>query len=201
MSEGLQEESIKRTVYCKGFPKDGSITLDVLLEYFKQFGEFDSIRVSLSPGCLLLVTVEHSWKKILISFICHPNWTQFFRATIIAYILLKLFSYTPTLQIRNYSDKTTNVQGFKGSVLVVFKTVELAKSFLERPPVQYKKTYLIRKWFADYLDEKKKEVEERRAKKQAKLDKTGTEGGQVINTSLVNTRMLLVLEGHVCVCV
>ena len=77
--------------------------------------------------------------------------------------------------MRKFSDPKTEAKGFKGSILVVFKTVELAKSFLERPPVQYKKFYLIRKWFADYLDEKKKEIEERKAKKQAKLDGNAAE--------------------------
>jgi len=72
--------------------------------------------------------------------------------------------------MRNYVDKTAEVQGFKGSVLVVFKTVELAKAFIEGPPPQYKKVYLIRKWFADYLEEKKKEIEDRKAKKMAKLE-------------------------------
>ncbi|KAF2368622.1 La protein RNA-binding domain [Trinorchestia longiramus] len=124
LAENLQEESIKRTIYCKGFPKDGSVTLDDLLEYFKQFGDYDSVRM------------------------------------------------------RTYIDKNTSATGFKGSVLVVFKTVELAKAFLERPPTQFKKIYLIKKWFADYLEEKKKEVEERRAKKQARLEKSGDANGE-----------------------
>ena len=72
--------------------------------------------------------------------------------------------------MRNYTDKNSEMQGFKGSVLVVFKTVELAKTFIEGPPVQFKKVYLIRKWFADYLEEKKQEIEQRKAKKMAKLD-------------------------------
>ena len=55
LTEGLQEDSIKRTVYCKGFPKDGSVTLDDLLEYFKTHGEYDSVRVSIVS---LLLYVE-----------------------------------------------------------------------------------------------------------------------------------------------
>ncbi|XP_018021467.1 la protein homolog [Hyalella azteca] len=124
LDEDLKEESIKRTIYCKGFPKDGSVTLDELLEYFKQFGSYDSVKM------------------------------------------------------RTYIDKTTNANGFKGSVLVVFKTAELAKAFLERPPTQYKKLYLVKKWFADYLEEKKKERDERLAKKAARLAKTGEANGE-----------------------
>lgn len=81
--------------------------------------------------------------------------------------------------MRNYQDKTNGVQGFKGSILIVFKTVELAKSFLELPSVQYEKVYLIRKWFADYLQEKKTEVEERKAKKLAKLEKQAESNSEV----------------------
>ncbi|XP_076042363.1 lupus La protein homolog B-like [Oratosquilla oratoria] len=41
--EDMKEETKKRTVYCKGFPKDGSCTLDTLLEYFKQYGPYDTV--------------------------------------------------------------------------------------------------------------------------------------------------------------
>lgn len=116
-TEGLNEEYIKRTIYCKGFAKDGSVTLDTLLEFFKQFGEYESIRM------------------------------------------------------RKYMEKATNTSGFKGSVLVVFKTVEVATAFMDGPPTKYLNSYLIKKWFSKYLDEKKKEYEERQAKKAAKLQR------------------------------
>jgi len=114
LDEGLQEESIGRTIYVKGFPKDGSVTLDDLLEFFKAHGDYDSVRM------------------------------------------------------RNYHCRNSQVQGFKGSVLVVFKTPELAKAFIEGPPTQHQQTYLIKKWFKAYLEEKKQEAEERRAKKEAR---------------------------------
>jgi len=113
-SEGLQEESVKRTVYVKGFPKDGSCTLDDLLEFFKPHGEYDSVRMR--------------------KYLCH----------------------------------NTQAQGFKGSVLVVFKSADVAKAFIEGPPTQHGQTYLIKKWFAAYQEEKKQEAEERRAKRAAK---------------------------------
>ena len=46
LTENIEEESVKRTIYCKGFPKDGSIDLDNLLSFFKSFGEYDAVRVS-----------------------------------------------------------------------------------------------------------------------------------------------------------
>ncbi|XP_042891518.1 la protein homolog [Penaeus japonicus] len=39
----IKEETMKRTVYCKGFPKDGSLTLDDLLEYFKAYGPYETV--------------------------------------------------------------------------------------------------------------------------------------------------------------
>lgn len=123
LSEGLQEEAIKRTIYCKNFPKDGSVTLDILLEFFKDFGEYDSVRM------------------------------------------------------RNYVDRATNAQGFKGSALVVFKTPEQAKKFLETT-VKYKKTALTKMWFGEYLEMKKNEVEERLARKQARLNKSADANGE-----------------------
>lgn len=43
--DNLKEETKKRTVYCKGFAKDGSVTLDNLLEFFKQYGPYDTVLV------------------------------------------------------------------------------------------------------------------------------------------------------------
>ncbi|KAK3868201.1 hypothetical protein Pcinc_026389 [Petrolisthes cinctipes] len=112
--EELREEALKRTVYCKGFPKDGSTTLDKLLEYFKQYGPYE------------------------------------------------------TVLMRYFFSKEEKKQGFKGSVLVVFRTEEKAKEFKELPEVTYEGTNLLRKWYADYMEEKKKEIEERKARKEAK---------------------------------
>lgn len=41
---------MKRTVYCKGFAKDGSVTLDDLLEFFKQYGPYDTVLVGTWVG-------------------------------------------------------------------------------------------------------------------------------------------------------
>lgn len=41
--DNLKEETMKRTIYCKGFAKDGSVTLDNLLEFFKQYGPYDTV--------------------------------------------------------------------------------------------------------------------------------------------------------------
>ncbi|KAG0727410.1 La [Chionoecetes opilio] len=41
--DNLKEETMKRTVYCKGFAKDGSVTLDNLLVFFKQYGPYDTV--------------------------------------------------------------------------------------------------------------------------------------------------------------
>jgi len=121
LTENIEEESVKRTIYCKGFPKDGSIDLDHLLSFFKSFGEYDAVRM------------------------------------------------------RNFQDKEKKIMGFKGSVLVVFKTQELAKAFIDGPPTMHKKTYLIKKWFSDYLAEKKQEYEDRVNKKAARENKVEKE--------------------------
>ena len=43
----MKAECIKRTVYLKGFPKDGSTTLDKLMEHFDKDGPFENIHVSI----------------------------------------------------------------------------------------------------------------------------------------------------------
>jgi len=120
MDDAVEEDAQKRTIYCKGFPKDGSITLDKLFAFFKPHGEYDAVKM------------------------------------------------------RHFFDKSKNLAGFKGSVLVVFKTQEAAKAFIDGPATQYHKTYLIKKWFKDYLGEKKQEFEDRRAKKQQKQEEGQT---------------------------
>ncbi|XP_042229582.1 la protein homolog [Homarus americanus] len=42
-NDEVKEETMKRTIYCKGFPKDGSVSLDDLLEYFKQYGPYETV--------------------------------------------------------------------------------------------------------------------------------------------------------------
>ncbi|KAB7503593.1 La-like protein [Armadillidium nasatum] len=43
--EDLKAETLKRTIYCKGLPKDGSVNLDKLLEHFKPYGPFETIHM------------------------------------------------------------------------------------------------------------------------------------------------------------
>ena len=73
--------------------------------------------------------------------------------------------------MRHFFDKEAKKQGFKGSVLVVFVNPEKAKEFLELPEVKFKGIQLLRKWHQDYVEEKRKEIEERKAKKEAKRKK------------------------------
>ncbi|XP_012256905.2 la protein homolog [Athalia rosae] len=87
--------------------------------------------------------------------------------------LKKFFeSYGPVENIvmRKYMDKEKKLQ-FKGSVFAQFKTLELAKSFMEKESVKYEETELIRKWSSDYFILKTKEKEERRQKKSEKTGK------------------------------
>ena len=72
--------------------------------------------------------------------------------------------------MRHFYDKKNQKQGFKGSILIVFPTEEKAKSFLDLEEIKYNGVLLIRKTYEDYLVEKKKEIEERKAKKEAKIN-------------------------------
>ncbi|CAL4207250.1 unnamed protein product [Meganyctiphanes norvegica] len=118
-NDDVKAETMKRTIYCKGFPKDGTATLDTLLKYFQNYGPYETV-------------------------------------------LMRYF----------YNDAEKK-QGFKGSVLVVFPNEEKAKEFLELEEVKYENTSLIRKWHADYVEEKRKEVEERKAKRNSNKKKNG----------------------------
>ncbi|XP_014476465.1 PREDICTED: la protein homolog [Dinoponera quadriceps] len=69
-----------------------------------------------------------------------------------------------TIVMRKYQDKEKNFK-FKGSVFVQFKTIDIAKVFMDAESVKYNDTELIRKWAADYAVEKAQEKEERRRKK------------------------------------
>jgi len=118
-NDDVKSETMKRTIYCKGFPKDGSANLDVLLKYFKSYGPYETV-------------------------------------------LMRYF----------YND-IEKKQGFKGSVLVVFPTEEKAKEFLELEEVKYETTPLLRKWHAEYVEEKRQEVEDRKAKRNANKKNKG----------------------------
>lgn len=70
--------------------------------------------------------------------------------------------------MRHFFDRESKKQGFKGSVLVVFTEREKAEAFLNLAEVKYNGTQLLRKWHHDYLEEKRKEIEERKARKEAR---------------------------------
>lgn len=111
-NDEVKEETVKRTVYCKGFPRN--VELDELLEFYKQYGPYE------------------------------------------------------TVLMRFFHDKESQKQGFKGSVYVVFPTAEKAKEFREMDEVRYKDILLLRQWQSEYLEAKRKEIEERRARKEAR---------------------------------
>lgn len=72
--------------------------------------------------------------------------------------------------MRKYQDKDKKLH-FKGSIFVQFKSLDVAKAFIEKDSVKYGETELIRKWSADYSVEKAKEKEERRQNKSEKKAK------------------------------
>lgn len=72
--------------------------------------------------------------------------------------------------MRSFNDKATKTWKFKGSVFVIFSTVEGAKKFVELESVKYNDEELIRKMQSVYLEEKRKERLESRAKKQKPKD-------------------------------
>lgn len=80
--------------------------------------------------------------------------------------------------MRYFFNKNDKTQGFKGSVLVVFKTEEKAKEFMELSVVKFKTIPLICKWHEDYVEEKRKEIEERKAKKEARKNKEANENSK-----------------------
>ncbi|XP_066260528.1 la protein homolog [Euwallacea similis] len=57
---------------------------------------------------------------------------------------------------------------FKGSCFIVFKTIELAKKFVDLKDLKYKDNELVKKMQTDYYANKKKEIEE---KKKAQAEK------------------------------
>ena len=105
LSDARKQEIISRSVYIKGFPKENT-TLDVLLEFLKEFGKTDNV------------------------------------------------------QMRNYHDKVEDKWKFKGSIFVTFPTKDEADAFIKLESVKHGDEELIRKWQADYLEEKKIEMKE-----------------------------------------
>jgi len=70
-----------------------------------------------------------------------------------------------SIQMRNYCEKKgkEKVWKFKGSIFLTFKTEEAAKAFVEKEE-KYKEGALLKKFQKDYLEEKKKEMDEKRNK-------------------------------------
>ncbi|XP_014287224.1 la protein homolog [Halyomorpha halys] len=78
--------------------------------------------------------------------------------------------------MRSFNDKATKTWKFKGSVFVIFATVEGAQNFLSLDSVKYNDTELIKKWQSVYLDDKRKEKLEAKGKnKKKKANKEGKE--------------------------
>ncbi|KAF0289164.1 La [Amphibalanus amphitrite] len=105
LSDARKQEIISRSVYIKGFPKENT-TLDMLLEFLKDFGKTDNV------------------------------------------------------QMRNYHDKVEDKWKFKGSIFATFPSKEEAEAFIKLESVKHGDEELIRKWQADYLEEKKIEMKE-----------------------------------------
>lgn len=76
---------------------------------------------------------------------------------------------------RTYLDKAAKEHKFKGSCFIIFKEIEDCKKFVEDEEVKYKDTPLVRKWQADYLQEKKLEIEERKKSRNEKRQKQEVE--------------------------
>ena len=74
---------------------------------------------------------------------------------------------------RTYSDPKDNSCQFKGSVFVLFKDKASAEAFMALESVKNpEEEELIRKWQADYFEEKQKELEEKRAKNKNVTEKS-----------------------------
>jgi len=59
--------------------------------------------------------------------------------------------------LRNYQDKATKTWHFKGSIFVVFGSVEDAEKVLNMDEMKFKDCSIVRKWQLDYLEEKRQE--------------------------------------------
>jgi len=84
-----------------------------------------------------------------------------------------------SIQMRNYCEKKgkEKVWKFKGSIFLTFKTEEAAKGFVEKEE-KYKEGALLKKFQKDYLEEKKKEMDERKNKHGNKDKKPKAEGAE-----------------------
>lgn len=85
--------------------------------------------------------------------------------------------------MRKYLDNKDKVLKFKGSIYVLFKTVDDAKAFMEIESIKYEDTELIRKWSADYSIEKKAEKGEQRKKKDKLKNKVTRDEEETDQTS------------------
>lgn len=91
---------------------------------------------------------------------------------------LKGFGKIDNVQMRNYHDKVEDKWKFKGSVFVTFPTKEEADAFIKLESVKHGEEELIRKWQADYMEEKKIEMKEgRRGKEKRKQNLKDAAGG------------------------
>lgn len=81
------------------------------------------------------------------------------------------------IYMRKYADKEKKMH-FKGSIFVQFKTLDAAKSFMEKEGVKYEETELIKKWAVDYNAEKQKERDERRQKKGSQKGNKNSDGNE-----------------------
>ncbi|XP_046999533.1 la protein homolog [Schistocerca americana] len=101
--------------------------------------------------------------------------------------LLDFFAQHSTVenvQMRTYKDKATNKFVFKGSVFATFPTKEKAEEFLNKE-IKYDGNDLIRKWQSVYVEEKRKEREEAKAKRkggaQNEADKKALPKGAILH--------------------
>ncbi|KAJ8921033.1 hypothetical protein NQ315_015829 [Exocentrus adspersus] len=84
--------------------------------------------------------------------------------------LNSILTFLEAYGIESCTRRSSKDHKFKGSCFIIFKDVDKCKEFIEKETIKYKDTELIRKWQSDYLEGKKKEIEER---KKAKKEKKG----------------------------
>ncbi|XP_040567223.1 la protein homolog [Lepeophtheirus salmonis] len=96
-----------------------------------------------------------------------------------------------SVEQRRWIDKKDNTKGFKGSVLVFFKSKEDAQVLMDMEDLKYKDLPLIKKWQSDYWEEKKKEIEERRKKKTQKKEPKETKAAETQTFSLPKGSVLI----------
>jgi hypothetical protein len=62
LNEERRQELMSRTVYCKGFPRDGT-TLDNLLEFFSSYGSVENIHV-ITSKVLIIPECRMFWNSL-----------------------------------------------------------------------------------------------------------------------------------------